>query len=153
MNRTSGTCGAMTKELHLCHEAPFLGIIFNLLNVGYLYIQLLRAYSIRFIKTSKLLRTTLKHLSLNIKLSRKKKKKVILGLHFAKAHVLLPGPKTSHEPNQSLMVRIIYSTKCNQSLLSTCKRPDPWNFTSVLPSWHGFLLSGPHGKFPFFQQI
>lgn len=53
--RASGTCGPMTKELHLCHEAPCLSIIFNLFSFGYLYIQALRAYSFRFVKPSTLL--------------------------------------------------------------------------------------------------
>lgn len=137
--RASGTCGPMTKELHLCHEAPCLSIIFNLFNFGYLYIQALRAYSIRFIKPSTRLWTTLKH-----SVSKHKawqRKNVILGLHFAKTHILLPSPKIFPEPNKSIMVRIIYSTQCNWSLLSTYKGPGPMDFHICFPflAWIPFI--------------
>ena len=136
MNRALGTCVTMTKKLHLCHRAPCLGIG---LNFGYLYIQASRAYSIRLVKISKLPWSTLKH-----PVSKHKawhRKNVILGLHFAKTHVLLPGPKASPEPNRSIMVRIIHSTQCNKSLLSTYKGPGPLNFNICSPflAWIPFI--------------
>lgn len=90
-------------------------------------------------------------LSLNLKAWHKNN--AILGLYFSKTQILLLGPRISHEPNKSILVKIIYAIQYSKSLSITHEGVRPCISHAILSSWCALLLSCPSDKFPLFHQI